>query len=69
MENEAATGGLEAAYDIVTASGTIHASLNILQKLRNLRKNLKIGGKLILLELIEGKRSDSRYDLRMAKIP
>ena len=87
MEKEAATDGLEAAYDVVTASNVslrvsnsvhccstnalqaIHASSNILQTLRNLRKILKIGGKLILLELTEGKRSNSRYDLQMAKIP
>ncbi|KAI1809437.1 putative polyketide synthase [Poronia punctata] len=51
LEKEASTQGIvENAYDLVIASNVLHATSQLEQTLTNLRKTLKAGGHLVILE-------------------
>jgi len=51
IEQEASTQGVvEYAYDLVIASNVLHATTELEQTLTNLRKTLKPGGHLVILE-------------------
>ncbi|KAJ8131214.1 hypothetical protein O1611_g2411 [Lasiodiplodia mahajangana] len=50
IEVDPATQGYESIYDVVVASQALHATASISQTLKNCRKLLRPGGKLILIE-------------------
>ncbi|KAI1467861.1 uncharacterized protein F4812DRAFT_471220 [Daldinia caldariorum] len=50
VSTDPATQGYQPLYDVVLASQVLHATANIFETLKNCRKLLKPGGKLVLLE-------------------
>ncbi|KAI0508959.1 hypothetical protein F5B22DRAFT_658737 [Xylaria bambusicola] len=57
MEKSGESQGYEQDWDVVVASNVIHATSDIKSTLLNIRKVLKPGGKLILLELTQSQLS------------
>ncbi|KAI0197529.1 putative polyketide synthase [Astrocystis sublimbata] len=56
IEQDASTQGLhENAYDLVVVSNVLHATIDLKQTLRNLRKTLKPGGHLTLLDFTDAR--------------
>ena len=53
MQRPASDQRLEAGFDLVIASIVVHASSGILDAMRNLRSMLKVGGKIVLLEITQ----------------
>ena len=51
MQRPVTDQGLDGDFDLIIASNVIHASSNILNAMRNLRSLLKVGGKIVLLEI------------------
>jgi acyl transferase domain-containing protein/NADPH:quinone reductase-like Zn-dependent oxidoreductase/SAM-dependent methyltransferase len=56
IEDEVEAQGFEPKYDVVIADNILHATIDLPKALRNVRKLLRPGGKLILKELVTPKR-------------
>ena len=53
MQKPASDQRLEPGFDLIIASNVVHTSSDILEAMRNLRNILKVGGKIVLLEITQ----------------
>ena len=57
MQTDARQQGFDSDFDVVIASNVIHATANIRETLKNIRRLMKPGGKLVLFEFVKPRLS------------